>query len=76
MSNLGKIGLIDLAVLLAKDVLPKLATKGTSSILDKLEKKVSGRGAVRAENRFNLFISNENIGYIIKIVKSPEIQVY
>ena len=39
MSNLGKKKLLDLAVPLAKDVLPKLATKATSPVLDKFEKK-------------------------------------
>ena len=34
----------------------KLATKATLSILDKFEKKVSGKGAVRAEKGFTLFI--------------------
>ena len=38
MRNLSKKAIIDLAILLAKDVWPKLASKVTSSILDKLEK--------------------------------------
>ena len=37
--KLRKKVLLDLAVPLAKDVLPKLATKATSSVLDKLKKK-------------------------------------
>ena len=45
---LGKEALINLAVPLAKDILPKLVTKAFSSILDKFERKISGRGAVRA----------------------------
>ena len=41
MSNFSKRALIDLDVFLAKDALPKLGTKVTSSTLDKLlEKKV------------------------------------
>ena len=39
----------NLAVLLAKDLLPKLVTKGTSSVLCKFERKISGQGAVRAK---------------------------
>ena len=38
LGNLGKKALLDLTVCLAKDVLPKLATKATSSILSKFEK--------------------------------------
>ena len=72
MSNIGKKALINLAVPLAKDVLPKLATEATSSVLDKFERKIRVKGAVRAEKGFTLFISNENMDDIIKIVKSLE----
>ena len=48
LGNLGKKVVLDLAVPLAKDVLPKLATKGTSPVLDKFERKINGKGAVRA----------------------------
>ena len=37
MNNLGKKALLDLAVPLAEDVLPKLATKATLSLLEKFE---------------------------------------
>ena len=41
MSNFSKKALVDLDVFLAKDALPQLGTKATSSTLDKLlEKKV------------------------------------
>ena len=46
--NLGKLGkkvLLYLAVSFAKNVSPKLATKATSSVLDKFERKISGKGA-------------------------------
>ena len=39
IGKLGKQELIDLVAPLAKDVLPKLATKAASSISDKFEKK-------------------------------------
>ena len=61
IDELGKKALIDLAVPLAKDVLPKLATKATLFILDKVERNISGKGAVRAENGFTLFILNEDM---------------
>ena len=57
---------------MAKDVFQKLATIATSSILDKAEGKISGRGAVRAGRGFNLFISKQNMDDIIKIIKSLE----
>ena len=53
--------------------LPKLTNKATSFILDKFEeKKNSGKGAVSAEKRFTLFISNEDMDNIIRIIKSLE----
>ena len=39
MSNLDKKALSDIAVSLVKDVLPKLETKTSSSVLDKFEEK-------------------------------------
>ena len=44
---MGKKELLDLAFPLAKDVLPKLATKSNSSVLNKFERKISGQGGVR-----------------------------
>ena len=64
--------MLDLVVPLPKDVLPKLATKATSCVLDKLKKKITGQGAVRAERGFTLFISNEDMDDIIKIVETLE----
>ena len=70
--NLGKYVSSDLAVPLAKDVLPDVATKATLSVIDKLERKISRKGAIWAGRRFNLFISNEKIDDIIKIIESVE----
>ena len=39
LGNLGKKVLLDLAALLAKDLLPKLAYKAASSVLDKFDKR-------------------------------------
>ena len=71
MGNLHKKALIDLAVPLVKDVLHKLATKATSFRFDKFERKISGRGAIRAGKEFPLFISNEDMD-IIQTVESLE----
>ena len=68
--NIGKKVLTELAVPFAKDVLPKLSTKATSSILDKFERKISGKGDARAGKGFVLFISNEYMHDIIKIAES------
>ena len=40
--------------------------------MNKFERKISGKGSVRARKRFTLFISNEDINDIIKIIKSLE----
>ena len=52
--------MLDLAVPLAKDVWPKLATKAISSVLDKIENNKkkphqTGQGAVRAVRGLSLF---------------------
>ena len=65
IANLDKKALIDLAVSLAKDVSAKLATKAVSSVIDKFERKISRRGAVRAEKGFTLFISNEDMDHMV-----------
>ena len=55
-SNLSTKALLDIAFPLVKDALPKLATKETSFVLDKSERKINGCGALRAEKVFTLFI--------------------
>ena len=68
MGKLGKKLLWHLDVPLVKEVLPKSAAKATSSVLDKLERKISGKGAARTGRQFTLFISNENMDDI-KIIE-------
>ena len=63
---LGKKVLLDLALLLIKDVLPKLAAKATSSALHKIERKIHALGSVRAGNRFTLIIITEDMDDILK----------
>ena len=36
------------------------------------ERKISGKGAVKVEKKFTLFISNKDMNDIIKITKSLE----
>ena len=70
MNNLGKKAQIELVVPSVKDILPKLATKATSFILDKFKRKGSKQGSVKAAKKFTLFISIEDMNDINKIVKS------
>ena len=72
LGNLGKKVLLDLAVPLAKDVLPKLVAKTTYSLIYKLERSASRKDVVIAGKGFPLFISNEDIGDLTKIVDSLE----
>ena len=72
IDKLSKKTLMNFAILLDKDVLPKLATKANSYVLDKFERKISEKGAARAEKGFNLKASNEDINDIIRIIKSLE----
>ena len=52
--------------------MPKLAANATLSVIDKLERKISGKGLVRAGKRFTLFISNEDINDMFKILELLE----
>ena len=46
---------------MSKDVLPKLATNATLSVLDKFKKEISDQGAVRAGKEFTLLIANKDM---------------
>ena len=72
LGNLGKKALTNIAIPLARDNLPGLVSNLTSNAINKFERKISGKGAVRARKGFTLFISNENMNDIIKIIKSLE----
>ena len=50
----------------------KLVNKATLSILNKFERETSGKRVVRAEKGFNLFILNEDMDDIIRIINSLE----
>ena len=56
--------------------MPKLATKEASSVLNKFERKINRRRAIKAEKRLTSFISNEDMNDIIKIVEPLKKQVY
>ena len=72
LGNLGKKTLTNIAILLAKDNLLVLVSNLTSNAINKFERKITGKGTVRARKGFTSFISNEDMNDIIKIIKSLE----
>ena len=72
LGNLGKKVPTNIAIPLARDNLHKLVSTLASNAINKFERKISGKGAVRAGKGFTLFISNEDMNDIIKIIKSLE----
>ena len=76
MCNLGKISQTNIAIPLARDNLPGLVSNLTSSAVNKLDRKISGKGTVRAGKVFTSFISDEDLNNVIKIIKSLEISGY
>ena len=66
---MGKKVLKSIAIPLVRDNLPGMVRSLNSSAINKFERKTSGKGAVRAGKRFILFISNEDMNDIIKIIK-------
>ena len=70
--NLGKNGLTNIAIPLANNNLPELVTHLSWSAINKFGRKTSGKGAVRAEKGFTLFIPNEDVNDVIQIIKLLE----
>ena len=69
LSKLGKRALINIAIPLGRDNLSGLVRNLTSNVVNKFEGKVSGKGAVRARKGLTLFISNEDMNGVIKVIK-------
>ena len=72
LGNLRKKAPTNIAIPLARDSSPVLVSNLTSNAINKFERKISGKEAVRAGRGFYLFISNEDMNDIIKIIKSFE----
>ena len=72
LANFGNKALTNVAISLARNNLPGLVISLTSSAINKLDRKISGKGALRAGKEFTLFISNEDINDVIRIKKSLE----
>ena len=64
--------LTNIAIPLARDNLPGLVSYLTSNVINKFERKISGKGAVRAGKGLTLFISDKDMNDIIKLIKSLE----
>ena len=73
IGNLDKKALVGPIVPLIKDCLPKLVSKATLFVLDKFERKVSGRGVAKVGKKLTLFYLNEDMDYIIEMAESLEI---
>ena len=72
LGNLGKKALKNIAIPLARDNSLGIVSNLTSNAINKFGRKTSGKGDVRAGKGFTLFISNEDMNDIIKIIKSLE----
>ena len=72
LSNLRKKALTNIAIPLARYNLPGLLSNLTSNAINKFERKINGKGTVRAGKLFALFISNEDMNDMIKVIKSLE----
>ena len=59
-------------MLFLQQELPGLGSNFTSNEINKFERKKSGKGAARANEGFTLFILNDDMDDIIKIIKSLE----
>ena len=59
LRNKSKNVISDLAIPLARDNLRGLVSNLASNSINKFQRKISGKGAVRAVKGFSLFISNE-----------------
>ena len=70
LGNLGRKALANIAIHLAKDKLPGLVSNLTSSAINKLDRKISRKVAVRVGKKFTLFLSNEYMKDIIETIKS------
>ena len=69
---MGKKALTNIVILLTRDNLPGLVSNLASNAINKFPKIRSGKRAVRAGKWFTLFILNEEMNDIIKIIQSLE----
>ena len=70
LASLGKKAQTNAAIPLARSNLPGLISNLTSNAVNAFDRKKSWKEAVRAGKGFSLFISNEDMNDIIKIITS------
>ena len=72
-SSVGKKVKTDLPICLSKSNFPglvsRIASNATWNVIDKLGREINGKRSVKGGERFTLFISNENMNDIIKVIK-------
>ena len=69
---MGKKALANTAISFARDNLPGLVNNLTLNAINEFDRKITGKGAAIVEKGFTLFILNEDMNDIIKIIKSLE----
>ena len=69
MGNFRKKALTNIAIALARHNIAGLVNNLALSAINKFERKISGKEAVRAGKVFTLFICNEDMNHIIKVIK-------
>ena len=72
LENLDKKVLTNVLIPFARDNLPRSVSNITSYAINKFERNISGKEALRTRKRLPLFISNEDMNDIIKIKNSQE----
>ena len=72
LGHLGKKSLANIAIPLARDNLLGLVSNLISNAINKFERKITGKRAVSVRKGFTLFILNEDMNDIVKIIKSLE----
>ena len=72
LAKVSKAALKLVSIPLAGDTLPGLVSNLASNAINKFKWKMSGKGAIRARKGFPLFILNQYMNNIIKIMKLVE----
>ena len=72
LANSGQNALTNVAIVFGRDNLAGLVSNLLSNAINEFKREISGKGAVRALKRFTLFISNEDMNDVIKIIKLLE----
>ena len=72
-SSVGKKVIADLPICLSKSsflgLVNRIASNATWNVIGKLGREINGIGSIKGGERFTLFISNENMNDIIKVIK-------